>query len=96
MTAFATIPTGDAAVIELADALSRIRALDERESRILQRAITRDNGTYRRWTQEEDRKLLKMHKARIRCAEIAKTLNRKEGAVYRRLSDLKKAKRHAR
>lgn len=94
MTAFATIPTGDAAVIELADALSRIRALDERESRILQRAITRDSGAFRRWTPEEDRKLLKMHKARIRCAEIAVTLNRKEGAVYRRLSDLKKAKRY--
>lgn len=92
--AFATIPTGDRAVIELADALSRVRALDERESRILQRAITRDTGTFRRWTPDEDRRLLKMHKARIRCAQIAKTLDRTEQAVFTRLRDLKKVKRY--
>ena len=93
MNAPAAIPTGNQAVIELADALSKVRALDDRESRILQRAISRDRGAIRRWTPHEDAKLLKMHKARIRCAQIATTLGRTDQAVFTRLRDLKKGKR---
>ncbi|WP_343518106.1 hypothetical protein [Sphingomonas sp.] len=88
------IPTGNAAIVELATALGRERALDERESRILQRAIIRDQGAFRRWTPADDAKLLKMHKARIRAAQMATTLNRTEDAVRRRLCDLKKARRY--
>ena len=90
------LPIGDAAVVYLAEALGRVRELSDMESRILQRAITRDTGAFRRWTDEEDRKLMKMHKARIRGVEMAATLDRTEGSVYRRLSDLKKQARAGR
>lgn len=88
------IPTGNAAIVELAEALGRHRALNERESRILHRAIIRDQGAFRRWTPADDAKLLKMHKARIRVSEMTATLNRSENAIYVRLRDLKKAKRY--
>jgi serine/threonine-protein kinase RIO1 len=88
-----TIHTGDAAVVYLADALSRVRALTETESRILHRALRRDAGMFRRWTAAEDAKLLKMHKAGIRAPGIAMTLGRSSDAVRRRLCDLKKGQR---
>lgn len=94
MNAQAAILTGDDAVIYLADALSRERALDDRESRILHRAINRERGAFRRWTPADDAQLLKMHKARIRVSEMTHTLQRTEASIYRRLCDLKKAKRH--
>ena len=85
-----TIHTGDAAVVYLAEALGRERPLSEVESRILGRAIRRDRGDFRRWTPDDDRRLLKAHKARIRVSEIAVTLGRTEDSVYTRLRDLKK------
>jgi hypothetical protein len=90
----AAIPTGNAAIVELAEALGRVRALDERESRMLERAINRDSGAFRRWTPTDDAKLLKMHKARIRVSEMTNVLNRSEQSIFTRLRDLKKAKRY--
>lgn len=87
------IPIGDAAVVFLADALSRVRTLNETESRILQRAISRETGAFRRWTLEDDRKLLKMHKAKISAVAIARTLGRSHDAVRCRLRNLKKSAR---
>jgi hypothetical protein len=89
----APIHSGDAAVVYLAEALGKERPLSEVESRILHKAIRRDAGAFRRWTPEEDRKLLKMHKARIRGADIAVTLKRTEATVYQRLCRLKKRER---
>lgn len=86
-------PTGDAAIVLLAEALGRLRELSETESRVLQRAITRDAGAFRRWTPQDDAKLLKMHKARIHGKQMAETLNRTEASVYGRLRDLKKRER---
>lgn len=88
------IPTGEAAIVHLAEALGKERALTDTESRILHRAINRERGAFRRWTQADDAKLLKMHKARIRVSQMAGLLQRTEGSIYRRLCDLKKAKRH--
>lgn len=88
-----TIHTGDAAVVYLAERLGQLRSLTDTESRILQRAIRRDDGTFRRWTESEDRSLLRMHKARIRASEMAVTLRRTEDSVRRRLCDLKKRER---
>jgi hypothetical protein len=90
------IPTGDAAVVFMADALSRVRELSEIESRVLQRAITRNTGAFRRWTPAEDRKLMKMHKAKLRAAQMALSLNRSENAIYVRIRDLKKLARAGR
>lgn len=87
------IPSGEAAIVLLADALSRERPLSELESRILHRSIRRDQGAFRRWTPQEDDQLLKMHRARIRGAEMATTLNRTEATVYQRLCRLKKKER---
>jgi hypothetical protein len=67
---FMTIPTGDAAVVFLADALCKERELSEVESRVLQRALTRETGAFRRWTPAEDAKLLKMHRARIHAGNL--------------------------
>lgn len=94
----AAIPTGDKAALMFADALSVERALTEVESRVLQRLVNRDKGAFRRWSEQDDAKLLRMHKAKIRGADIAKTLGRSEDAVFVRLHRLKKAqrvKRHA-
>lgn len=88
------IPTGNAAIVELATELGKVRALNERESRILERAINRDRGAFRRWTPADDAALLKMHKARIRVSEMTTTLNRSEQSIFTRLRDLKKAKRY--
>lgn len=88
-----TIHTGDAAVVYLAEALGRVRELTEIESRILGRAINRERGLFRRWTTDEDRRLMKAHWARIRVSEIAQTLHRTEDSVRTRLRDLKKRER---
>lgn len=88
------IPTGEAAIVHLAEALGKERALNETESRILQRAINRERGAFRRWTPADDQKLLKMHKARIRVSQMTGVLQRTENAIYLRLRDLKKAKRY--
>lgn len=88
-----TIHTGDAAVVYLAEALGRVRELTDIESRILHRAIRRDAGQFRRWTQDEDRRLLRMSKSRIRVAEMAVTLSRTEDSVRTRLRDLRKRER---
>lgn len=89
----AAIPTGEQAIVFLAEALGAERELSETESRILQRAIVRETGAFRRWTAADDTALLKMHKAKIRGAAIARSLNRSENSVYGRLRDLKKAGR---
>lgn len=89
----APIPTGEQAIVFLAERLGSVRALDDIESRVLQRAITRERGGVRRWTAADDAMLLKMHKARIRGAEMAVTLRRSEQAVYTRLRDLKKRRK---
>lgn len=86
-----TIPTGEAAIVFFAERLGALRALDDTESRILQRAIIRETGAFRRWTKEEDAQLLRMSKARIRQAQIAVTLNRSEDSIRYRLQQLKKA-----
>lgn len=89
------IPAGDAAVIVLAEALGRHRALTDSESLILERAINRQPKRDRRWSREEDRMLLKMCgrrvQARITAAAMAAQLGRTPEAVRRRLCDLRKA-----
>lgn len=89
----AELPVGEDAVVFLAERLGAVRALDDTESRVLQRALTRSAGGVRRWTASDDASLLKMHKARIRGAEMAATLRRSENSVYTRLRDLKKRER---
>lgn len=88
------IPAGDAAVILLAEALGRHRALTDVESLVLERAIHRQPKRDRRWTREEDRLLLKMCgrrvQARITAAAMAAQLGRTPGAVRQRLCDLRK------
>lgn len=88
------IPSGDAAVILLAEALGRHRALNDVESLVLERAITRQPKRDRRWTREEDRMLLKMCgrrvQARITAAAMAAQLGRTPQAVRQRLCDLRK------
>lgn len=88
-----TIPTDGDAVVFLAERLGRLRPLEEMEVRTLHLAIRRQQGAFRRWTSEEDAKLLRMHKAKIRGAEMAKTLNRSEDGVTARLRVLKKGMR---
>jgi len=88
-----TTLTGDAAVVFLGEALGRERPLTEHESRILQRAVRHGAGAFRRWTDMEDRRLMKMHRARIRASDIAETLGRSEYSVATRLRDLKKRER---
>lgn len=85
-----TIPTGDAAIVFLAEQLGACRTLTDRETSILHRAIRRDQGQFRRWTKEEDAKLRKMRKAGLGAVHIAEVLGRTPDAVYRRMSDLKK------
>jgi hypothetical protein len=85
-----TTLSGDAAVVFLAEALGRERQLTEHESRILQRAVKRGHGAFRRWTVGDDVRLMKMHKAKRRAADIAEALGRTEYAVTTRLRDLKK------
>jgi hypothetical protein len=87
------IPTGEAAIVFFAERLGALRALDDTESRVLHRAIIRETGAFRRWTAQDDAKLLKMSKARIRQAQIAKTLGRSENSVEWRIRQLKKAGR---
>lgn len=87
------IPKGDAAIVFLAERLGAFKALDEIETRVLHLAIRRDRGDFRRWTDADDAKLRKMHKARLGAAHIAATLNRTEDSVRRRLCDLKKKDR---
>jgi hypothetical protein len=89
----AVLPTGNEAVVFFAEQLGKHRALDDREVRVLKLAISRDRGSHRRWTSAEDASLLKMHKARIRCVDIAAALKRSEAAVFTRIRDLKKAAR---
>lgn len=55
--------------------------------------LQRAGGTFRRWTDEDDAALLRMHKARIRGNLIAETLRRTENGVRCRLRDLKKRRR---
>jgi hypothetical protein len=81
------------AVIYFAEALSRVRALSEHESIVLERAISAKPRPDRRWTPAEDGKLLKMSKARIRAVDMAETLRRTPEAVRRRLCDLRKKER---
>jgi hypothetical protein len=85
--------TGDAAVIYFAEALNKVRGLSDTESRILQRAMTRGSGMFRRWTAQEDARLLKMHKARFKAVDMALRLNRTDRSVYQRLHELKKRER---
>lgn len=87
------LTSGADAAIYFAEQLGRERALSEQESIVLERVISSKPRPDRRWTPEEDRKLLKMSKARIRGADMAETLKRTPWAVYRRLSDLKKRER---
>jgi hypothetical protein len=89
----ATIHTGDAAVVYLAEALGRVRELTDIESRILHKAIRRDQGVFRRWMPADDAKLLKMRRAGLRASDMASSLNRTEDSVRRRLCDLRKKER---
>ncbi len=84
------IPTGEAAIVFFAEKLNAIRPLEDLEVRALHLAIQRDRGSFRRWTEDEDRRLLKMHKARIQGAQMAATLRRSEDSIYSRLRILKK------
>ncbi len=86
------IPAGDDAVIVLANALNRCRSLSDRESRILEMAICRQMGNpgIRRWSEEDDAKLLKMRKAGFRAEHIADQLDRTDDAVRSRIKLLKK------
>jgi hypothetical protein len=88
-----TIPTGEAAIVFFAERLGALRSLDETEVRVLNRAIIRETGAFRRWTAEEDTKLLKMHKAKIRGAQMAETLHRSVDSVVWRLRMLKKGRK---
>lgn len=88
-----TIHTGDAAVVFLAEALGRCRELTDIESRILHRAIRRDRGDFRRWTEQDDARLRKMRRAGLRASDMADALNRTEDSVRRRLCDLRKRER---
>lgn len=92
-----SVPTGEQAVIYLAEALGRERALSEPESRILERAIRAERPCRRAWSPGDDRALMKMHKAKRGAVEMAKVLKRSEMACYKRLHQLKKlarVKRH--
>jgi len=46
-------------------------------------------NTSRKWTDEEDRKLLELHDARRSILSIAAALKRTKGAVHARLSILR-------
>lgn len=87
------VPTGEAAIVFFAERLGALRALDDTEVRVLGLAIVRETGGFRRWTAAEDASLLKMHKAKIRGAEMAVTLRRSEDSVVWRLRMLKKGMR---
>lgn len=87
------VPTGEAAIVFFAERLGALRALDDTEVRVLNVAIVRETGGFRRWTDAEDAQLLKMHKAKIRGAEMAVTLRRSEDSVVWRLRMLKKGMR---
>jgi len=86
-----TIPSGDAAIMFLADALSRERALTETESRVLQRAVRRDAGWRKSWTKQEDEMLHKMRRAGLSSVQMGEKLHRSPEAVRQRLCQLRKA-----
>lgn len=85
-----TIPTGEAAIVFFAERLGALRPLDDTEVRALHLAIRREQGAFRRWTAAEDASLLKMHRAKIRGAQMAVTLHRSVDSVVWRLRILKK------
>lgn len=91
------IPAGDEAVIVLATELNRFRSLSDVESRMLERAICRKRrsegcySAFRRYSDAEDMKLLKMLRAGLSRAHMAQALNRSEDSVRYRLMVLRKS-----
>lgn len=87
--------TADQIIIELAGALGKERALTDRESRWLERALWRVDGYNRRqskrWT-EDDARLRKMLIEGQRPAQIAVKLKRTPRAIYRRMYKLRLTK----
>jgi hypothetical protein len=87
----------DQAVITLAEALGRHRALTDDESQMLERSIRRMEATSRGttmkfWTPAEDRALLKAFRVREASA-VAAMLGRTVPSVCSRLNQLRKAER---
>ncbi len=82
----------DEVIVELAEALGRERALTDRESDFLIKAILRlqqaDGRQTMAWTGEEDLSLISMLKEGRRVANIAPEFGRTERAVWKRVTQL--------
>lgn len=83
--------TMDMVVIELATELGRHRALRDRESRWLERALRREdrrNGRQTKPWKQDEPKLKRMLSRGMRPAQIAIRLNRTPRAIYRKMYKL--------
>lgn len=83
--------------IYFAERLGRMRALTPDESTMLERIVRSGPVKDRRWTRQEDKRLLDMCttriKTRLRTADIAEQLGRTPAACSQRLYDLRKRER---
>lgn len=86
--------TSDIMIVELANELSRCRALSDQESIWLERALRREDRRHGRqtaaWTKAADNQLRTMLKKGIRPAQIAIRMKpqRTPRAIYRRMYKL--------
>lgn len=83
--------------IYFAERLGSLRALTPEESVMLERVIKASPVKDRRWTRQEDKRLLDMCstriKTRLRTTDIAEQLGRTPAACSQRLYDLRKRER---
>lgn len=92
-----TISTRDMLVTNMINEVSRIRALTEEESLVLEHFLRRladpAANPRRLWTAEEDRMVRKLFRAGLTAEKIADRINRKPWAVRRRITILRKAEK---
>jgi hypothetical protein len=86
------IISADEIIVELATELCKLRALSDRESGFLERALRRiarnDGRRTEEWTGEHDIELIVLLKEGKRPKHIAPLIDRTEGAVWRRIHKL--------
>ena len=85
----------DQSIIALGEALCRCRALTDAESRMLERAIRREDardGKGRAWSQDDDDRLLKAI-GTVKARVIAESMGRTVHSIHKRTMTLRKAQR---